>query len=169
MFRIGMGYDIHRLVPERPLILGGVDIPFEKGLLGHSDADALIHAVMDSLLGALALGDIGSWFPDSDSQYRGISSMKLLELIFAKVRELGYRLGNLDTVIFCEKPRLAPHRETMRLNLAQSLNADLERVSVKAGTNEQCDAVGRGEAIACQAVVLLEKVPEGTVKGSAHG
>ncbi len=155
--RIGIGYDIHRLVEGRKLILGGVQIPCEKGLLGHSDADALIHAVMDAILGALALGDIGKHFPDTDPTYRGISSVKLLEQVCRLMEQQGYRLGNLDAIIFAEKPKMAPHREQMRLNLAQALKADLSAVSVKAGTNEGCDAVGRGEAIACQAVVLLQK------------
>ena len=157
MMRIGIGYDIHRLVEGRELVLGGVRIPHDQGLLGHSDADALIHAVMDAILGALALGDIGKHFPDTDPAYRGISSLTLLEHVCRLMEQQGYRLGNLDAIIFAERPKMAPHRESMRQLLAQALKADLGAISVKAGTNEGCDAVGRGEAIACQAVVLLEK------------
>lgn len=154
--RIGIGYDIHRLVEGRELILGGVPIPCEKGLLGHSDADALIHAIMDAILGALALADIGTHFPDTDPAYKGMSSLLLLEKVREMMTAQGYRVGNLDAIIFAERPKMAPHRESMRRNLAQALHADVSAVSIKAGTNEGCDAIGRGEAIACQAVILLE-------------
>lgn len=154
--RIGIGYDIHRLVEGRALILGGVPIPCEKGLLGHSDADALIHAIMDAILGALALADIGTHFPDTDPVYKGMSSLLLLEKVREMMTAQGYRVGNLDAIIFAERPKMAPHRESMRRNLAQALQMDVSSVSIKAGTNEGCDAIGRGEAIACQAVILLE-------------
>ena len=156
--RIGQGFDVHALVPGRKLIIGGVDIPHERGLLGHSDADALVHAVMDALVGALALGDIGQLFPDSDPAYAGADSLRLLAEVMARVRARGYAVVNLDTFIHCERPRLAPHRPAMRANLARVLAVEEERVSVKAGTNEGLDAVGRGEAIACDAVVLLAPV-----------
>ncbi|MFZ2957120.1 MAG: 2-C-methyl-D-erythritol 2,4-cyclodiphosphate synthase [Candidatus Ozemobacteraceae bacterium] len=153
--RIGFGEDIHALVPDRELWLGGVKIPFDRGLDGHSDADALLHAIMDALLGALALGDIGSLFPNTDEAYRGISSMKLLDEVMRLVRERGKCVGNLDTMILCERPKIGPHRETMRLTLASALGVNADAISIKAGTNERFDAVGRGEAILCKAVVLL--------------
>lgn len=157
MFRIGYGEDIHALVPDRELWLGGIRIPFEKGLKGHSDADALIHAIMDAMLGAAAMGDIGRLFPDTDPAYRGISSLKLLAEVRTHLAEAGYRIGNLDTMILCERPKIAPHRESMRETLARSLGIEVDQVSIKAGTNEGCDAVGRGEAILCKAIVLLYK------------
>lgn len=157
--RIGSGQDIHAFATGRELWLGGVRIPHEKGLVGHSDADALLHAVMDAILGALALGDIGMHFPDSDARYKGISSLELLARVRQLMTEAGFRVGNLDTMICCETPKIGPHREAIRCSLAQALGVATEAVSVKAGTRETFDAVGRGEALECHAVVLLERVP----------
>jgi 2-C-methyl-D-erythritol 2,4-cyclodiphosphate synthase len=154
--RIGNGYDIHRLVPGRPLILGGVHIPYEMGLEGHSDGDALVHAVADSILGALALGDIGLWFPSDDEFFRGINSIKLLEKVVNSAKERGYKVGNVDCVIICERPKLSPHYQAMRASLSQALGVEVDRVSLKARTNEQLGAIGRGEAIAVESVVLLD-------------
>lgn len=153
--RIGMGHDIHALVGGRQLWLGGVKIDYEKGLKGHSDADALIHAIMDGLLGALALGDIGQHFPDTDNSFKDISSTILLEKVYSLVQEKGYRLGNLDCMIHCERPKLLPYRSQIIEHLARILKTDEGRISIKAGTNEGFDAVGKGEAISCSAVVLL--------------
>lgn len=154
--RIGFGHDIHALVPDRELWLGGVRIPHSYGLKGHSDADALLHAVMDALLGAAALGDIGMLFPDTDPAYRGISSMLLLERVMSRIEEAGFCVVNIDTVIQCESPKISPHREAIRESLARGLRIDKSRVSVKAGTNEGFDAVGERRAMVCNAVVLLE-------------
>ncbi len=154
--RIGFGHDIHALVPDRELWLGGVRIPHSCGLKGHSDADALLHAVMDSLLGAAALGDIGMLFPDTDPAYRGISSMLLLERVMNLIDEAGFCVVNIDTMIHCESPKISPHREAIRASLARGLRIDMSRVSVKAGTNEGFDAVGERRAMVCNAVVLLE-------------
>ncbi|HOY67428.1 MAG TPA: 2-C-methyl-D-erythritol 2,4-cyclodiphosphate synthase [Candidatus Ozemobacteraceae bacterium] len=159
--RIGFGHDIHALVPDRELWLGGVRLPFELGLKGHSDADALLHAVMDALLGAAALGDIGMLFPDTDPAYRGISSMSLLGRVMERISAAGFRVVNIDTMIHCERPKIAPHRDAIRDALAAGLKIDRARVSVKAGTNEGFDAVGERRAIACRAVVLLESTEEG--------
>jgi len=153
--RIGMGHDIHALVKDRPLWLGGIQIPFEFGLKGHSDADALIHAIMDAMLGALALGDIGGLFPDTDAKFKDISSSILLEKVVAKTTGKGYRVGNVDCMIHCEKPKIAPYRQQMIVRLAGLLNIAEDRVSIKAGTNEGFDSIGTGAAIACQAVVLM--------------
>lgn len=153
--RIGMGQDIHALVGGRPLWLGGVKIPFELGLQGHSDADVLIHAIMDAMLGALAMGDIGGHFPDTDSSYKDISSMKLLEQVVRLTSAKGFRIGNLDCMIQCERPKIAPHRQAMICSLAAVLGIAEDRISIKAGTNEGFDAVGEGRAIACSAVVLM--------------
>lgn len=155
--RIGMGYDVHKLTEGRDLILGGVNIPWEKGLLGHSDADVLIHAVMDALLGAAALGDIGQHFPDTDPAYKGISSVKLLSHVMALLKENGYQVGNIDAVIIAQKPKMAPHIPAMRENLAEAMGVPLSRVSVKATTEEGLGFTGRGEGIAAQAVCLLEE------------
>ena len=155
--RIGMGYDVHKLTEGRDLILGGVNIPWEKGLLGHSDADVLIHAVMDALLGAAALGDIGQHFPDTDPAYKGISSVKLLSHVMALLKENGYQVGNVDAVIIAQKPKMAPHIPAMRENLAEAMGVSLSRVSVKATTEEGLGFTGRGEGIAAQAVCLLEE------------
>ena len=148
--RIGHGYDVHRLVEGRRLVLGGVEIPFEKGLLGHSDADVLAHAVMDALLGAAALGDIGQLFPDSDPAYKGADSLALL-------REEGYRVGNVDATVLAQRPKLAPHVPLMRERLASAMEIDPGRVSVKATTEEGLGFTGTGEGIAVHAVVLIEE------------
>jgi 2-C-methyl-D-erythritol 2,4-cyclodiphosphate synthase len=153
--RIGSGFDVHRLVEGRKLILGGVDIPFEKGLDGHSDADVAIHALMDAILGALALGDIGQHFPPSDETYRGADSMKLLSAVVSLMKEKGYRIGNVDLTVIAEKPKMAPHIPMMRQNIAAALETEIENVSVKATTTEKLGFTGRGEGIAAEAVVLL--------------
>ena len=157
MLRIGLGYDIHKLVENRPLIVGGVFIPFDKGLLGHSDADVLIHAIIDGLLGALALPDIGTLFPDNDPQYKNIDSKVLLEKVFNSVCDKGYRIVNIDSNIIAQKPKMMPHIPKMKTVLATILKLDCEQISIKAKTKEQLDAVGQGLAIEAQAVVLLEK------------
>jgi 2-C-methyl-D-erythritol 2,4-cyclodiphosphate synthase len=153
--RIGIGYDVHRLVHGRPLILGGVKIDSEWGLEGHSDADALLHAISDAILGALALGDLGHHFPDSDPRYRGIASMKLLARVMALVQDRAYRLHNLDAVVIAQKPRLAAYIPAIRRNLADLLATDLGSISVKAKTAESLGALGRGEGIAVHAVCLI--------------
>lgn len=158
VIKVGIGYDVHALVEGRSLILGGVEIPYERGLLGHSDADVLIHAIMDSLLGALALGDIGSHFPDHDPRYRGISSLALLEQVMKLIEAQGYRVGNLDSIIVAERPKLAPFIPQMRSNLTRALKTEESSVSVKATTTEHLGFEGRGEGIAAQAIVNLEKV-----------
>lgn len=155
--RVGMGYDVHKLTEGRDLILGGVTIPWEKGLLGHSDADVLIHAVMDALLGAAALGDIGKHFPDTDSAYKGISSLKLLEHVMCLLKRNGFSVGNVDAVIIAQKPKMAPHIPQMRKNLAEAMGIPEGRVNVKATTEEGLGFTGRGEGIASQAVCLLEE------------
>ena len=156
--RIGHGYDVHRLTEGRRLILGGVEVPYEKGLLGHSDADVLTHAVMDALLGAAALGDIGKLFPDTDAAYAGISSILLLELVAERLREAGYAVVNLDATVLAQAPKLAPYRERMRENLACALALDTSRVSVKATTEEGLGFTGEGLGIAAHAVALLERI-----------
>ncbi len=153
--RIGNGYDIHQLAPNRALILGGVTIPHERGLLGHSDADALTHAIMDALLGALSLGDIGHYFPPSDPQWKNADSIVLLQQVHELVRSRGWQIGNLDSVIIAERPKLKPHIPAMRDRLAQVLNLDPDQVGIKATTNEKLDATGREEGIAVHSVVLL--------------
>ncbi|WP_018307176.1 2-C-methyl-D-erythritol 2,4-cyclodiphosphate synthase [Desulfitobacterium hafniense] len=158
MLRVGIGYDVHALVAGRPLILAGIDIPHEKGLLGHSDADVLTHTLMDALLGALALGDLGKHFPDNDERYRGISSMKLLEQVMKLLEERGYAIGNIDCIIAAQRPKLAPYIPQMRENLARALKTDLENVSVKATTTERLGFEGREEGISSQAIVCLVKV-----------
>lgn len=155
--RIGNGYDIHRLVAGRPLILGGVNIPHELGLLGHSDADVLTHAMMDAMLGALSLGDIGHYFPPSDPKWAGADSLKLLEKVHQLVQEKGWQISNIDSVIVAERPKLKPHLPMMRDRLAQVLNLDPEQVGIKATTNEKLDAVGEEAGIAAYSVVLLGK------------
>lgn len=157
MLRIGHGYDVHRLVADRKLILGGVDIPYEKGLLGHSDADVLLHAVADAILGAVALGDIGKHFPDTDPAYKGASSIKLLHHVVTLAAGRGYRVGNLDATIVAQRPKLAPHIEEMRKNLAATLDADVEQINVKATTTEELGFAGRGEGIAAYAVVIMAR------------
>ena len=154
--RVGMGYDVHRLVEERRLILGGVEIPYEKGLLGHSDADVLLHAIMDAMLGAAALGDIGRHFPDPDPAYKGADIMVLLEACREKLRAAGYRVHNLDALICAQAPKMAPHIETMRANIARALQLDVDAVNVKATTTERLGFVGDGSGISAYAVCLLE-------------
>lgn len=156
--RIGHGYDVHRLVEGRSLILGGVRIPFEKGLDGHSDADVLTHAVMDALLGAAAMGDIGKLFPDTDDRYLGADSIALLREVDRRLTEAGYRLGNLDVTVIAQRPKLAPYINQMRQNLAAALHTELQNVSVKATTEEHLGFTGSGEGLAAHAVCLLEPV-----------
>ena len=153
--RIGMGYDVHRLVEGRDLIVGGVKIEYEKGLLGHSDADVLLHAIMDALLGAAALGDIGKHFPDTDEKYRGISSMVLLEKVKTLISDAGYTVGNADITVIAQRPKIAPYIPAMRKNIAETLDIDIERVNIKGTTTEKLGFVGRCEGIACEAVCIL--------------
>ena len=157
MFRIGHGYDVHRLVEGRKLILCGVDIPYEKGLLGHSDADVALHAVSDALLGALALGDIGKHFPDSDAKYKGISSMLLLQNVAELVRDNGYGIGNIDVTVVAQMPKLSPYIQQMRENVANACGCETEAVSVKATTSEKLGFEGEGAGISATAVALLKK------------
>ena len=156
--RIGHGYDVHRLVEGRKLILGGVEIPFEKGLDGHSDADVLVHAVMDALLGAAALGDIGKLFPDNDDAYLGADSVELLKKVRYVLQEHGWKPGNLDATVIAQRPKLAPYIDTMRKRIADALETDAENVSVKATTEERLGFTGSGEGIAAHAVCLIERV-----------
>ena len=156
--RIGHGYDVHRLVEGRKLILGGVEIPFEKGLYGHSDADVLVHAVMDALLGAAALGDIGKLFPDNDDAYLGADSIGLLKTVRTVLEEHGWKLSNLDATVIAQRPKLAPYIDTMRKRIADALETDAENVSVKATTEERLGFSGSGEGIAAHAVCLIERV-----------
>ena len=156
--RIGMGYDVHKLVEGRKLILGGVDIPYEKGLLGHSDADVLIHAIMDALLGAVALGDIGKHFPDNDEKYKGISSLELLKHVSLLLQSKGYSIINIDSTIMAQKPKLAPYIDDMRKNIASVIGIDVDAVSVKATTEEGLGFTGEGLGISSNAVCLLENI-----------
>ena len=179
--RIGMGYDVHRLTENREMILGGVKIPYEKGLLGHSDADVLLHAVMDALLGAAALGDIGRHFPDTDPKYKGISSLELLRHVGGLIEEQLYVIGNIDATIIAQRPKMAPYIEQMRGNIAETLHLDISQVNVKATTEEGLGFTGSGEGISAQAVVCLDTIEncsyavgadEGRCagcKGCAHG
>ena len=153
--RIGMGYDVHKLVENRDLILGGVKIPYEKGLLGHSDADVLLHAIMDALLGASALGDIGKHFPDTDPKYKGISSIELLKHVGNLLSTHNYKIGNIDATIIAQKPKMAPHIPTMRENIASALNISLDQINVKATTEEGLGFTGEGLGISSQAICLL--------------
>ncbi len=155
--RIGMGYDVHKLVEGRDLIMGGVKIDYEYGLLGHSDADVLLHAIMDALLGAAALGDIGTHFPDTDERYKGISSVKLMEHVATLLKENGYRVGNLDATIIAQKPKMAPHIMAMRENIAKALGIDVTRINVKATTEEGLGFTGSGAGISSQAICILEE------------
>ncbi len=155
--RIGHGYDVHQLVANRPLILGGVIIDSDVGLLGHSDADVLLHAVCDAILGALALGDLGKHFPDTDAAYAGIDSRELLRQVIKKMKKKGFRIGNLDTTILCQKPKLAPHIEQMVASLAEDCWVDVGQINVKATTTEKLGFAGRSEGIAAYAVVVLEE------------
>lgn len=154
--RIGMGYDVHRLTEGRDLILGGVRIPYEKGLLGHSDADVLVHAVMDALLGATALGDIGRHFPDTDPEYEGASSIRLLEHVGRLLKEKGYAIGNVDATIVAQRPKMAPYMEEMRDNVAKALGVLPDRINIKATTEEGLGFTGSGEGISSQAIACLE-------------
>ncbi len=156
--RIGFGYDVHKFCENRKLILGGVEIPFELGLLGHSDADVLVHAIMDGLLGALALGDIGKHFPDTDEKYKGISSIELLSYVYSLIKEKGYKIGNIDSIIVCEKPKMAPYIDLMRDCLSKVLETDKENISVKATTEEKMGFTGRMEGIKAYSVCLLLKI-----------
>ena len=155
--RIGHGYDAHRLTPDRALILGGVEIPYERGLLGHSDADVLTHAVMDAILGALAMGDIGTLFPDSDPAYQGICSIKLLAKVRMLMEDMGWEIGNLDVTVVAQAPKLKPYIEQMREALAQACACGLESINVKATTEEQMGFTGSGEGICAHAVCLLSR------------
>ena len=155
--RVGMGYDVHKLVEGRALILGGVKVPYEKGLLGHSDADVLLHAITDAILGAAALGDIGKHFPDTNPQYKGISSMVLLEHCYQLMDKEGYEINNLDSIIMCEAPKMAPHIQKMRENVASKLHCDISQINIKATRGEKLGFVGRQEGMVAQAVVLLRK------------
>lgn len=156
--RVGLGYDVHKLVEDRDLILGGVKIPHERGLLGHSDADVLVHAIMDALLGAAALGDIGKHFPDTDERYRGISSMELLKEVGRLLEEHLYVIENIDATIIAQKPKMAPHIPKMRENIAKVLGIDLDQINVKATTEEGLGFTGIGEGISSQAVCAIEKL-----------
>ena len=156
--RIGLGYDVHKLVENRKLILGGVEFQYEKGLLGHSDADVLVHAIMDAILGALNLPDIGNLFPDTDDEYKDIYSIELLDRVVKLMEEKSYKIGNLDTVIICEMPKISPKREEIQKKLAKHLKTDIENVSIKASTSEKLSFTGRAEGIEARAVVLLEKI-----------
>ena len=158
--RIGQGYDVHRLVEGRKLIIGGVDIPYEKGLLGHSDADVLLHAVMDALLGAAALGDIGQHFPDSDERYKGIASIALLKEVGKILQENGYMIENIDSTVIAQRPKLLPYRPQMAENIAAALGIEKEQVSVKATTEEGLGFTGTGEGISAQAIALLSSVAD---------
>ena len=156
--RVGHGYDVHRLVEGRALILGGVTVPFDRGLLGHSDADVLTHAVMDALLGAAALGDIGKLFPDSDAAYAGADSIALLERVTALLREHGWQVGNMDATVVAQTPKLAPYIPEMRRHLAEAMGLDVDCVSVKATTEERLGFTGSGEGMAAHAVALIERL-----------
>ena len=156
--RVGMGYDVHKLVEGRDLILGGVKIPYEKGLLGHSDADVLLHAIMDALLGAAALGDIGKHFPDTDPAYKGASSIRLLEEVGRMIDEKLYVIGNIDATIIAQRPKMAPHIEQMRKNVAEALHIEVDQVNIKATTEEGLGFTGEGAGISSQAICLLEEI-----------
>lgn len=157
MIRIGQGFDIHQLQKGRKMIIGGVEIPYEKGLLGHSDADVLLHAITDACLGALALGDIGKHFPDTDEAYKNADSRELLKKVWELIKQKGYRLGNIDCTVIAQKPKMAPHILKVRETIAALLEADVSQINVKATTGEKLGFIGREEGIAAQAVVLLQK------------
>lgn len=157
MLRVGLGYDVHKLCDDRKLIMGGVEIPYEKGLLGHSDADVLIHAIMDALLGAGKMGDIGKLFPDTDPQYKGISSIKLLKCVKRKMDEQGLSVVNIDSIIVAQRPKMRPYIDEMEKNIADALECHVDLINVKATTEEGLGFTGRGEGIAAKAVCLLEK------------
>lgn len=156
--RVGHGYDVHKLVEGRKLIMGGVEIPHSHGLLGHSDADVLVHAIMDSILGALALGDIGKHFPDNDEKYKGADSIRLLEFVYNLIRDKGYAIGNIDSTIIAQSPKMAPHIENMRSNIAKATNTDIDRINVKATTEEGLGFTGTKEGISAHSICLLVKV-----------
>ena len=156
--RIGHGYDVHKLVEGRDLIVGGVHIPYEKGLLGHSDADVLLHAVSDALLGAAAMGDIGGMFPDNDPEYLGADSLVLLRQVFQRLRDSGYSVINIDCTVIAQKPKMKPYIPEMRMNIAAALSTEVENISVKATTEEKMGFTGRGEGISAHCVCLIDKV-----------
>ena len=158
--RVGMGYDVHRLAEDRKMILGGVEIPYEKGLLGHSDADVLVHAIMDALLGAAALGDIGKHFPDTDPEYKGISSIRLLKHVGGLLDENRYMIENIDATIIAQKPKMAPHIPQMRKNMADALGIPESKINVKATTEEGLGFTGSGEGISSQAICLLTEIQD---------
>lgn len=157
MFRIGQGFDLHKLVENRRLILGGIEIPYEKGLLGHSDADALVHAIIDAMFGALALGDIGTHFPDNDPQYKDIDSLELLKTANKIIQDMGYKINNIDCTIIAQEPKMKPFVPLMQNKLAQTLNIDKNLISIKAKTMEGMDSIGEKKAISAQSIVLLIK------------
>ena len=157
MFRIGQGFDVHQLVEDRPLIMGGIEIPYEKGLLGHSDADVLLHTIADACLGAIGEGDIGKHFPDTDAAFKDADSAKLLQHVWQLVKDKGYELVNADCTIMAQQPKMAPHIQAMQLRIAELLETDRENINVKATTTEKLGFTGRGEGIASMAVVLLQK------------
>ena len=157
-FRIGEGWDVHALVEGRKLILGGVEVPYHRGLLGHSDADVLLHALTDALLGAAAMGDIGTHFPDTDATFKGADSAALLAEAARRVREKGYEIGNVDSTVIAQAPKLMPHRPAMRASIAKALGVDVDQVNVKAKTAEKMGPVGLGQAMEARAIVLLEKI-----------
>ena len=161
--RIGMGYDVHKLAENRKFIMGGVEIPHEKGLLGHSDADVVVHAIMDALLGAAALGDIGKHFPDTDDKYKGISSIELLKHVGQLLEEKLYVIGNIDATIIAQRPKMLPYIPEMRKNIANALQIDIDRVNVKAATEEGLGFTGAGEGISSQAICLLEEMKDAVV------
>jgi 2-C-methyl-D-erythritol 2,4-cyclodiphosphate synthase len=163
-YRIGQGFDVHALVAGRPLVVGGITIPYERGLDGHSDADVLLHAITDALLGAMALGDLGRHFPDGDARWKGADSRDLMRHVWALVNASGYAVSNIDATIIAEAPRFAPHADAMRSNIARDLSCDLDCVSVKATTTERMGFTGRGEGIAAQAVVLLARRDAGSAQ-----
>ncbi len=160
MIRIGQGFDVHAFAEDRKLILGGIEIPHTKGLLGHSDADVLLHTIADAALGAIAAGDIGKHFPDCDPEFKDADSAKLLQHVYALVKQQGYELGNLDATVIAQAPKLRPYIDTMRARIAELLEADIEQINVKATTTEWLGFTGREEGIACQAVILLKRIEE---------
>lgn len=160
MIRIGQGFDVHAFAEDRKLILGGIEIPHTKGLLGHSDADVLLHTIADAALGAIAAGDIGKHFPDTDPEFKDADSAKLLQHVYALVKQQGYELGNLDATVIAQAPKLRPYIDTMRARIAELLEADIEQINVKATTTEWLGFTGREEGIACQAVILLKQIEE---------
>ncbi|MET4656152.1 2-C-methyl-D-erythritol 2,4-cyclodiphosphate synthase [Exiguobacterium sp. PvP048] len=160
MIRIGQGFDVHAFAEDRKLILGGIEIPHTKGLLGHSDADVLLHTIADAAFGAIAAGDIGKHFPDTDPEFKDADSAKLLQHVYALVKAQGYELGNLDATVIAQAPKLRPYIDTMRARIAELLEADIEQINVKATTTEWLGFTGREEGIACQAVILLKRIEE---------